>query len=70
MFPSIHPILHVAVVYLNGPGRGVLVSLARQPKGTDTQEALLITAELQKAAVLVAHLLLYQLHCSLHLCHL
>lgn len=56
--------------YLDGPGRGVLMGLARQAKGTDAEEALLIAAELQEAAIVVAHLLLDQVHCSLHLCHL
>ena len=45
------------------------MGLAGQPKGTDAEEALLITAELQEAAVIDAHLLLDQIHCGLHFCH-
>lgn len=45
------------------------MGLARQPKGTDAQKTLLITAELQEAAVVDAHLLLNQIHCRLHFCH-
>lgn len=46
------------------------MGLARQAKGTDAEEALLITAELQEAAVVHSHLLLHQLHRCLHFSHL
>lgn len=45
------------------------MGLSRQPKSADAEEALLVTAELQEAAVIDAHLLLHQIHCSLHLSH-
>ena len=57
------------IVYLNGCITGAIMSLARQPTTTDTQEALLITKELQAAAAIDAHLLLHLVHCSLHLSH-
>lgn len=57
-------------VYLDGSGGGVLMGLAGQAKGTDAEEALLITAELQEAAIIDAHLLLHQVHGSLDLSHL
>ena len=46
------------------------MGLAREPKGTDAEKALLIAAELQEAAIIHAHLLLHQVHGSLHLGHL
>ena len=43
---------------------------ARQAEGTNAEEALLVAAELQEAAVEGAHLLLHQVDGSLHLAHL
>lgn len=43
---------------------------ARQTKGTNAEEAFLVAAELQEAAIVYAHLPLYQVHCCLHLCNL
>ena len=45
------------------------MGFARQAKGTDAEEALLVAAELQEAAIMHAHLLLHQVHSCLHLCH-
>ena len=60
---------HWQPVHLYGSSRGVLMGFARKPKGADAEKSLLITAELQEAAVVDAHLLLYQIHCRLHFCH-
>ena len=52
--------------YLYGPGRPVLMRLARQAKSTDGQETLLITAELQEAAIVLLHALLHKLNSCLN----